>query len=105
MRTIVPHRSSPVIAGVFSLLLLAAADLFAAEQAGPADAAQAAAAAPAPARSVPAPSARVFLDDYQRIPQMVTKQYPTKTYWVGAKRAQSKTLGKAQAKAPTKAPE
>lgn len=105
MRTIVPHRSSPVIAGVFLLALVAAADIFAAERLAPADATQAAAAAPAPARSVPAPSARAFLDDYQRIPQMVTRQYPTKTYWVGAKRAQSKTLGKAQAKAPTKAPE
>ena len=105
MRTIASHRSTTVIASVFVLAFVAAADIFAADRLATTDAAQAAAAAPAPARSVPAPSARVYLDDYQRIPQMVTRQYPTKTYWVGSKRAQSKALGKTQAKPQTKAPE
>lgn len=42
-------------------------------------------------QSRPATTARVFLDDYQRIPQRVTKQYPTKPYWVGAKKDQGKS--------------
>lgn len=104
MRRIASHRSATVIAGVFLLAFVAAADTFAADPVATTDAAQPAAAAPAPAGSVPAPSARVYLDDYQRIPQMVTRQYPTKTYWVGSKRAQSKAAGKAPTKAPTKAP-
>jgi hypothetical protein len=96
MRTIDSHRSTTVFAGVFLVALLASADIFAADLVAPVDAAQPVAGARAPARSVPTTSARVYLDDYQRIPQMVTKQYPTKTYWIGAKRAQSK----AQTKAP-----
>lgn len=43
------------------------------------------------AQSKPATTARVFLDDYQRIPQRVTKQYPTKPYWIGAKKGQGKS--------------
>jgi hypothetical protein len=39
----------------------------------------------ASAQSGLTPSARVYLDDYQRIPQRVTRQHPTKPYWLGKK--------------------
>jgi hypothetical protein len=32
----------------------------------------------------------VYLDDYQLIPQAVTRQYPTEPYWIGAKKTQVK---------------
>jgi hypothetical protein len=28
---------------------------------------------------------RVYLEDYERLPQTVTRQYPTKAYWLGQK--------------------
>lgn len=32
-----------------------------------------------------AATARVYLEDYERVPQTVTRHYPTKAYWLGQK--------------------
>jgi hypothetical protein len=37
------------------------------------------------AGSTSAPTARVYLEDYERVPQTVKRQYPTKAYWLGHK--------------------
>jgi hypothetical protein len=117
MRKINSHGSNTVMAGVLLLALLTSANVLAEPRPSPADdamglndpgrnSAQAAnlgttgsdeayrrqpASKGASARSRSATTARVFLDDYQRIPQRVTKQYPTKPYWVGAKKDQGKS--------------
>jgi hypothetical protein len=117
MRKINSHGSNTLLVGVFFLALLTSANVSAEKQLTPGDEAMrlndpvrngqqaaslgatgldkayrrqpASAAASAQARSTA--TARVFLDDYQRIPQRVTKQYPTKTYWIGAKKDQGKS--------------
>lgn len=37
------------------------------------------------ANATSAPTARVYLKDYERLPQTVTREYPTKAYWLGQK--------------------
>jgi len=117
MRKINSHGSNTVIAGVLLLALLTSANVLAETPLTPGDEAmrlndpgrngeQAAslgttgsdeayrrqpASAGGSAKSRSATTARVFLDDYQRIPQRVTKQYPTKPYWLGAKKGQGKS--------------
>lgn len=117
MRKINSQGSNTVMAGVLLLALLTSANVLAETPLTPNDAAmrlndpgrngaQAAslgttgsaealqrqpASAGASAKSKSATTARVFLDDYQRIPQRVTKQHPTKPYWVGAKKDQGKS--------------
>lgn len=36
-------------------------------------------------RAATAQTGRVYLEDYDRLPQTVTRQYPTKAYWLGQK--------------------
>jgi hypothetical protein len=111
MNKIVSHRSNTAMAGVLLLALLASANVLAETRVAPFDQAkhvygngrdgqpaaslQTASAeealtrlpysARASAQSRPTTSARVYLDDYQRIPQQVTKQHPTKPHWLGKK--------------------
>jgi hypothetical protein len=111
MNKITSHVPNTVLKGMFLLALVASADVFAESRTTPIDEAvsindagrngeQAASLGTAPAGAVlkaqksyagaPAKpeagtTARVYLDDYQRIPQQVTRQHPTKPHWLGKK--------------------
>jgi hypothetical protein len=111
MNKVISHRSNTAIACVFLLASLASANVLAemrvlpddaakhagdaGRNAGPAASLQTTSAeealkrlpysARASAQSGFTPSARVYLDDYQRIPQQVTRQHPTKPYFLGKK--------------------
>jgi hypothetical protein len=111
MNKITSHVSNTVLRGIVLVALVASADVFAESRTTPIDEAvsingagrnaeQAASRGTAGAdaafklqksnpealaKSGTGTSARVYLDDYQRIPQRVTKQHPTKPYWLGKK--------------------
>ena len=111
MNKITSHVPYTVLKGMFLLALVASADVFAEVRTTPIDEAasingagrngeQVASLgtaradavfkaqksyAGAPARAEAGTTARVYLDDYQRIPQRVTRQHPTKPYWLGKK--------------------
>ena len=99
------YRLNTVSKGVFLVALLASAGALAATPTAPVnDASWQLAAAPAarpevadpdqilPRRmaagaaarqSTQAPTARVYLEDFERVHRQVNRQHPTKTYWIG----------------------
>jgi hypothetical protein len=99
------YRLNTVSKGVFLVALLASAGALAATPTAPVnDASWQLAAAPAarpevadpdqilPRRtaagaaarqSTQAPTARVYLEDFERVHRQVNRQYPTKIYWIG----------------------